>query len=168
MSSQNDDDRGRQGRVLSEIISDIRAEVISLRSQYETERPDVRPQTEEKLRNVTVMYYNALREFRNEDVISQEWEQENGPVQLERLISETATVHQQTPGHGATSEPTELPLIKTVDLSVLVETTRVLDDIANKLGFSAAVNTRRPMYDAGKRDLEDYDEPINSDIPKPE
>jgi hypothetical protein len=45
---------------------------------------------------------------------------------------------------------------------------RELEDIADELGFSAAVDSGKGDLYAVKRDPDKYDDPVNDDITKPE
>lgn len=155
--SQTDEQRSdaRTKRMLLE----IREEVITLRSRYLEERTGgtVHPRTERAFRGATIMYYEALREHRNEAVINDEWE-DSGVQELEYLLTETTTVEQSTPGHGSATTVREVPLFQQADMMRLVRITQKMDDLCKKLGFSPAVNESTPRTNINEELVEDVEE----------
>lgn len=154
MQNDNDSSDTRSKRLLQE----IREQVILVRSQYLSERGagQVRPSTEQALRDVTIEYYEAIREHRGESVIAQDWD-ESGVAQVEELLEETTTVQRDRPGHGTAVEQAEVPLIQQVDPLVLVNLTRKMDDLCKRLGFSPAVNESTPRTEIDEELVEEVE-----------
>lgn len=141
------------------LIMNIRQRVILVRARFLAERAQgsVSHQTISELRETTIEYYEALREFRSEPVIEDEWE-ESRVDELEALMEETTTIEESKPGHGSSSQTKRVPAIQQADPMLLVEFTRALDDLCKQLGFSATVRQSTPRTEIDDELMEDIEE----------
>lgn len=134
-----------------------------------------------ELHNAVLAYYRALRPLRDKEAVedfwaSAEWEFTDssgytqtleGLGELEGMMLQTEQVEQTTQGFlgrrtTASQQPTRLPPRTLLDLAAK------LDDAAVQLGFAPDVDDGAQQLYAIKKDPEDYGEPIDDSIPKPE
>jgi hypothetical protein len=93
----------------------------------------------QQLRSSLLQYYDVLREFRGEKAIKEEWSEKEFD-RFPDMVSQEVVVKQSTSGHGSGTQRQTVPYIKTLSGQELVDLSYELDDIANKLGFSASVD----------------------------
>lgn len=168
MAKSNRDDVSRQ-TAADRLINEAREHLQAVRNQFWRERVNgnVTQHTKRELAIAALQVYDVLFENRDEDVIRGEWEDSSIP-QLESLLAKTVTKARPAPGDTANGDSVQVPAIMAVDADRLLAMTKDLDEIAKNLGHGATIEHQRPMYDAGKLDPEDYDEPVSEDIPKPQ
>lgn len=121
------------------------------------------PQTKRYIATVALQFWDVLYEYRNESILSEGDFPDISPVR-DRIGRQTEVVS-TSKRLGQSTTLKRVPAVNELDDWYLIELTEKLDDLANKLGFSASATTSRPMYDAGKRD--NYPDPVVEGIPKP-
>lgn len=166
MSQYDDADRGSAA---DRLIYDAREQLQAVRREFWRQRVTgtVSPRVKQELAVASLTLYDILWEHRDEQKIRNEWE-ESHVDQLRELLDETVAVESQTAGDSPNSKTETRPAIMSADADWLLSMSKRLDELAKDLGFGASIASSRPIYHAGKLDTEDYDEPIEDDIPKPQ
>ena len=150
----------REILALSSIAHDYTTEFLE---QY----PNASATVESKLRSIAIRYYEQLREYRSEEIVSGLWE-ETGLSDVEYMLRETTTIEQPKAGHGTGVETMEVAKIQVIDGMQLVDIVHSLDDVRHELGITGHVERKRPLFKILTRDPEEYDEPVKEGIPKPQ
>jgi hypothetical protein len=101
-------------------------------------------ETKKRLAAVTIQYWDVLFEFRGESVLDEGDFPDITPVRSR--IGETTEVPAMAGGRNRGGGTNTVPAIAEVSADELLAMTERLDDLANKLGFSASVNTETPMF----------------------
>jgi hypothetical protein len=162
MSDDSDDPQPKR------MVYEMRERVQRARNIYWEEGVDGHrsTQTKKRLAAVTIQYWDVLFEFREESVL-----EEGDFPDISRVrsrIGETTDVPAAAGGRSRGGGTKTVPAIAELSADELLELTERLDDLANKLGFGAATASGKGDIYAIKRDPEDYSEPVNDDIPKPQ
>jgi len=159
MPSDRDDPEPRQ------MIYEIRRRVQAARNRYWAEGVDgeVSDETHRELATAVLQYHDVLYEFRNESVLSSDdWPD---IAEIRERVGRKARQRTQQGGLSRPATVTLVPAVTQVPIEDVLQLSEDLDDLAKTLGFAAAVEATRPLYDAGKR--ENYPDPVHPDIPKP-
>jgi hypothetical protein len=159
------DDSGDTGH--ERLIREMRYEVQQARNRYWEEGVNggVSTQTHRDLAAKAVEYYDVLYEYREETILDDgDWPNIND---LRSRVGKTTEVVSTAGGRGAGADTETVPAVTQVSIGRILQVTKQLDDLAKKLGFSAGVSSRRPLYDVGKRDPDEYDDPVKDGIDKP-
>ena len=148
------------------LVFQQKEQAIAARNRYRLVEydGDVDDQTHRQLAVSALQYYDILREYDDEPVLSASDWPDVSPIR--ERIGETVTRRVQSDVFGEDTTVKQLPAIKTVPADRLVAVINQLDKVANKLGFGAGVEHKRTLYDAGKRDS--YPDPVVDGIPKPQ
>jgi len=147
------------------LVFQQKEQAIAARNRYRLVEydGDVDDQTHRQLAVSALQYYDILREYDDEPVLSASDWPDVSPIR--ERIGETVTRRVESDVFGEDTTIQQLPAIKTVPAADLVAVINQLDKVANKLGFGAGVEHKRTLYDAGKRDS--YPDPVVEGIPKP-
>jgi len=148
------------------LVFQQKEQAIAARNRYRLVEydGDVDDQTHRQLAVSALQYYDILREYDDEPVLSASDWPDVSPIR--ERIGETVTRRVESDVFGEDTTVEQLPAIKTVPADRLVAVINQLDKVANKLGFGAGVEHKRTLYDAGKRDS--YPDPVVDGIPKPQ
>ena len=148
------------------LVFQQKEQAIAARNRYRLVEydGDVDDQTHRQLAVSALQYYDILREYDDEPVLSASDWPDVSPIR--ERIGETVTRRVESDVFGEDTTVKQLPAIKTVPADRLVAVINQLDKVANKLGFGAGVEHKRTLYDAGKRDS--YPDPVVDGIPKPQ
>ena len=148
------------------LVFQQKEQAIAARNRYRLVEYDgeVDEQTHRQLAVSALQYYDILREYDDEPVLSASDWPDVSPIR--ERIGETVTRRVESDVFGEDTTVKQLPAIKTVPADRLVAVINQLDKVANKLGFGAGVEHKRTLYDAGKRDS--YPDPVVDGIPKPQ
>lgn len=165
MSKANDDGYSPSNRMIMEAREHLQA----VRNQFWRERIRGQPSPEirRELAVAGLQLFDVLWEHREEEVVKHDW-QESNVGDFISLLNETVEMQQPTPGDSQNSRTESMPALMALSADRLLQMTKDLDQLAKELGFSAEISQSRPMYDAGKLNPEDYDEPVSDDIPRPQ
>jgi len=147
------------------IVYAQKEQAIAARNHYRMVEYDgtVDDATHRQLAVSALQYYDVLREYDDEPVVSaSDWPD---VTVIRERIGETIRREVPSDVFGESTKTDDIPAIKTVPAAELVDVINQLDKVANKLGFGAGVEHKRTLYDAGKRD--NYPDPVVDGIPKP-
>jgi hypothetical protein len=162
-----------------ELILDVREHVVSSAAQYQAQQHGIierDPETVQRKWHVQVLsYYRELKRYQHRSIIEGKWHETiEGFDDL--TLADIEDIQFETRQHVTEEfdpDTQQRKRVKTAEMAVfspqeLVQITAKLDECASKLGFDVSTEEQRPIYDAGKRDPEDYDEPVKGSIPKPQ
>jgi hypothetical protein len=131
------------------------------------ERELAKEKIQRDLKNAALNYYEALYPYRDEDVLDTPWE-ERGIQWLKRAKNETVLVPERLERANNATKVVSKPKLMEVEPERLVGAIEEMNDIAKELGLGLPVQAKKPVYHAGKRSPEDYNEPVKDNIQKPE
>lgn len=163
MSSNSSDDDGGRSQAPLQKIEQAMLRVGAVRQRY-VDANQQNAANEGLLREMhaaVINYYLELRPYRNNSLISEQWETatlwtDNGePVQgltsLRQWVTPKRATKGNKPGRGTSSEgdveADRLPAQALLNVSL------VLDDISHELGFSAPTKQATPNDEADRGDL---------------
>lgn len=162
-----------------QLILDVREHVVSSAAQYQAQQHGIISRDAEMLQrkwHVQVLsYYREIKRYQNRSIIEGKWNEtiegfddltlaDIEDIQFETRQNVVERFEPDTQQRKRVSE-SEMLVFSPQEL---VQITAKLDECASKLGFDVSTEEQRPIYDAGKRDPEDYDEPVKESIPKPQ
>jgi len=117
-----------------------------------------------QLAQVCVEYWSLLREYEGRSAVD---ELPDITPLTERLGRQTKRLA-ETPGLKRGGSWEWKPAVLDVDVEHIIRIIEELDNVANELNFSATAASGKGDLYAIKRDPEDYDEPVNENVKKPE
>lgn len=121
---------------------------------------DVGPDVRSDLAAAALDYFNALYEFRDEDALDESFD-DRGIAWLDGADEETRVVERSLARANGATTTERVPLLQTVDPSVLVAVIRELNDVASELGLSARIEGSTPrteITDEMVREVEEWRE----------
>jgi hypothetical protein len=135
--SRSDDNDGQTAA--DRLIYEAREHLQAVRNQFWRERIRGAPsrQVRRELAIAALQLYDVLYEHREDQVVKTDWE-ESAATELQQLLDETVQVRREAAGDTANGQTVARPAIMAVSPDRLLEITKELDDLAKKLGFSAA------------------------------
>lgn len=149
-----------------ELIYDARRQMQVARNQYWSEAAAgaaVSEQTHLQLAQSLVMYWDVLHEHRHSSAISNWPDIADVRDRLGRQVRKQTTAA----GRGRGMSTTTMPAVLDIPAERLIELSKDLDDVAKELKFAAPSPQADDIF-AVKRDPDDYEDPVNDDIPKPQ
>ena len=149
--SSRDDERSHSQPL--RMIYDTRRHVEEVRFQFIDEYRDCRltTRTKRELASAALKYWSVLHEHRNDTAIDAEDLPDVSPSR-ERLGKQTR-VRVPSKRLGKDKTTTYVPAIDELNPEYVIEVTRELDDLANKLGFGASTADTVPNDRASEDDL---------------
>lgn len=107
----------------------------------------------QKLAKAALQYYDTLWEYKEKKQgVSQAWEQSNVD-RIRELADETATMPSPAPGDTTNGETIQRPAILAADPEYIVGLSKEMDSLAADLGFTAGVESDRPVGRLGNDDM---------------
>jgi hypothetical protein len=161
-------DKDRDDPEPKKLIYEKKARLQQIRDRFWEEGVEgqFNPQTKRYIATVALQFWDVLYEYRDESVLSEDDFPNIEPIRSR--IGEQTEVLAPSNRRGGGSRLRTVPAVNELDDWFLIELTEELDDLAKKLGFAATTESGAGDIYAVKRDPEDYDDPVNDDIPKPE
>jgi hypothetical protein len=123
--------------------------------------------TRRELAVATLALWDCISSERDNNTVAEEIRESHIP-ELRNMTQATTSVAESGPGRGSQGNVREVPLVTQASFDLLEQVSREVMDIASELGKGLTVTESRPIYHAGKRDPEDYEDPVDDAIPKPQ
>lgn len=105
---------------------------------------DFNPQTKRYIATVALQFWDVLYEFRDESVLSDGDFPDMSPIRSR--IGQHTKVPSSSQRRSSGQTLTSVPAIDELDGWYLIELTKELDAVANKLGFSAHVESKHDVF----------------------
>lgn len=162
MTDNRDDPEPRR------MIYEVRRRVQAARNLYWADGVDsnLSNETHRELAIAALQYYDVLYEFREESVLEDDDWPDVEP--LRERVNKTVRRREESEVFGEPPTTNEVPAVQTLSSDHLVELTEELDDLAKTLGFGAKAASGDSELYTIKHDTEDYDEPVNENVGKPQ
>lgn len=167
MTAQSDDSDHKSAA--DKMLEEAWINLQHARWQFHSEaaKGDMTTETRRELAVATLALWDTILSERDHTKIKNDIPESHIP-DLREMVHTTTTVRQDTPGRGRGGGVKQVPAITQASFELLATVSREVMDLASELGKGLSVQSARPIYHAGKRDPEDYPEPVKDDIPKPQ
>lgn len=151
------------------LIRDVKEEAFHARRQLRRELPSPSVEAKRKAAAALSDYRDILWDYREEGVLEVSWDERPVNVdEVDRYLTEKTLVQKSMNRRGNAKDSEVAPLIDDVPAQNLFDIGKELDAIAKELGFAApAKNSGGKLYQV-KKDPDDYPEPQNDGIKKPQ
>lgn len=151
------DDTESRGQFYS-LIVETRYRMQQARNQYWAELGQVSDQTHRDLAVSLLQYHDVLMEFSDHsDKIEERWD-ESQITEIRELLGKTTRQPVPAPGRTNANKYVEQPAILEVGAETLIDISKKLDGIANKLDFTASVSETTPRTEITDEMIEEVEE----------
>lgn len=135
-------------RAPKNIIYEMRRRVQATRNRYFEEGVDgpISSETHRQLAAKAVEYYDVLYEYRDERIVDDDDWPDISPIRSRIGRKTTQTI--SAAGRCRSTSTIEVPAVTEVPAEQIIDITKELDDLAKKLGFSAAAKQATPEDEA--------------------